>query len=138
MRSVGGPIQLTDNQAQRWFAEMIDPGSPTDCYRVIANEEDRLVGEISFHQLEPDSMAAEFNIKIASGERGQGYAREAILQFLDYFFNEVGGRLLTDDVALGNDAGQQTLLRLGFEHDPKQEQVFRLQMTRERYNELYG
>ncbi len=138
MNPVGGPIQLTDNQAQRWFAEMIDPGSPTDCYRLISNEEERLVGEISFHRLELDSMTAELNIKVASSERGKGYAREAMLLFLDYFFNEFGGRLLTDDVALGNAAGQQTLLRLGFEHDPKKEQVYRVCMTHERYNELYG
>jgi SAM-dependent methyltransferase len=88
--------------------------------------------------LDPDGMTAEFNIKIASTERGKGYAREAMLLFLDYFFNHFEGRVLIDDVALDNCAGQQALLRFGFEHDPTPEEVVRLRMTREQYNDLYG
>lgn len=55
-----------------------------------------------------------------------------------YFFNRSGGRILVDDVASGNYAGQQALLRFGFEHDPSAEDVFKLRMTRERYNHLHG
>jgi RimJ/RimL family protein N-acetyltransferase len=135
MQPVGGPIHLTDDQAQRWFARMIDPGSPTDCYRLIFCQE-RPIGEISFHRLDAESMTAGLNVKIASTERGKGYAREAMLQFLDYFFNHFGGRVLIDDVALDNHVGQQALLRFGFEHEPSAERVFRLRMTRERYNDL--
>lgn len=46
MKPVGGPIHLTDDQARRWFAQKIDPGSPTDCYRLIFNEENKLIGEL--------------------------------------------------------------------------------------------
>lgn len=138
MQPVGGPIHLTEDQARRWFAKMVDPGSPTECYRLICNAEQRPVGEISFHRLDTASMAAKFNIKIASTERGKGYARAAMRVFLDYFFNQSGGRILIDDVALGNYAGQQALLRFGFEHDPVAEEVFRLRMTREQYNHRYG
>ena len=138
MKPVGGPIYLTDDQARRWFGKMIAPGSPTDCYRLISNEENRSIGEISFHRFDSDSMVAEFNIKIASTERGKGYAREAMFLFLNYFFNHFGGRVLIDDVALDNYAGQQALLRFGFENDPSAEEVFRLRMTREQYNNLYG
>jgi RimJ/RimL family protein N-acetyltransferase len=138
MEPVGGPIHLTDDRAQRWFAKMIDPGSPIDCYRLILAEENRPVGEISFHRLDPDRMTAEFNIKIASKERGKGYARQAMLLFLDYFFNHFGGRVLIDDIALENCAGQQALLSFGFEHDSSAKEVFRLRLTREKYNNLYG
>jgi RimJ/RimL family protein N-acetyltransferase len=82
MQAVGGPLHVTDDQAQHWFENMIDSGSPTDCYRLIFNEENRSVGEISFHDLDADNMAAEFNIKIISTEQGKGYAREATLLFL--------------------------------------------------------
>jgi RimJ/RimL family protein N-acetyltransferase len=137
MQPVGGPVLLSDNQARRWFAKMIDPGNPTDCYRLIVNEENRPIGEISFHRLD-SNRAAEFNIKIASTERRKGYAREAMLLFLDYFFNHLGGRVLIDDVALGNHAGQRALLQFGFEHDSSAKDMFRLSMTREQYNQLYG
>jgi RimJ/RimL family protein N-acetyltransferase len=84
------------------------------------------------------SMAAEFNIKIASTKRGKGYAKKAMLLFLDFFFNQVGGRIMLDDVALDNHRGQHILLDFGFERDPKIDNVFRLFLTRERYNRLYG
>ena len=83
-------------------------------------------------------MTAELNIKIASTERGKGYAREALFLFLDYFFNHFGGRVLIDDIALDNYAGQRALLRFGFEHIPSEKEVFRLRMTREQYNNLYS
>ncbi len=82
-------------------------------------------------------MTAEFNLKIAHKERRKGYAKEAMLLFLDYFFNCLKARVLIDDVALDNEAGQQALLSFGFEHDPKVKDVFKLLMTRERYNTLH-
>ncbi len=138
MQPVGGPIHLSDDQAQHWFAQMIDPGSPTDCYRLIFSEENRPVGEISFHRLDSKSMVAEFNIKIACAERRKGYAREAMSLFLDYFFNRLGGHVLVDNVAPDNHTGQQALLRYGFERDSSTKDVFRLRMTRWQYNRLYG
>jgi hypothetical protein len=45
---------------------MIKPGRPTDCYRIIFNEKNESVQEISFHRLNSTSMTAEFNIKIAN------------------------------------------------------------------------
>jgi RimJ/RimL family protein N-acetyltransferase len=138
MEPVGGPVHLTDDQARRWFARMVDPGNPTDCYRLIFDPKNQPVGEISFHRLDVDSMTAELNVKVASPERGKGYATEALRLFLDYFFNRFGGRVMIDDVALDNHAGQQALLQFGFEHDPGIKEAFRLRMTREQYNNLYG
>ena len=138
MKPVGGPIHLTDAQAQHWFAKMIKPGRPTDCYRLIFNEQNEPVGEISFHRLNPATMAAEFNVKIASSQRGQGYAKKAMLLFLDFFFNQVGGQVLVDDIARDNYQGQQVLLKFGFECVPNIDDVFRVEMTRDRYNRLYA
>jgi len=137
MRPVGGAFDLTDQEAHEWFVREINPGRPEDCYFLILTKEDQPVGEISFHSLHRQSMTADFNLKIAHKERRKGYAKEAMLLFLDYFFNCLKGRVLIDDVALDNKAGQQTLLSFGFEHDTKVKDVSRLLMTRERYNTLY-
>lgn len=136
MQPVGGPIHLTEEAARDWFTRMVDPGRPTDFYCLIFNEESAPIGEISFHRLDQANMTANFNVKIASARRGQGYAGEAMSVFLDYFFNQLGGRVMLDDVALDNQAGQQALLRFGFEHDPGVPDVFRLRLTRERFNAL--
>jgi len=137
MEPVGGAFDLTDQQAHEWFVREINPGRPEDCYCLIFTKEDQPVGEISFHRLHRQSMTADFNLKIVHKERRKGYAKGAMLLFLDYFFNCLKGRVLIDDVALDNKVGQQTLLSFGFESDTKVKDVFRLLMTRERYNTLY-
>jgi RimJ/RimL family protein N-acetyltransferase len=138
MKPVGGPIHLTDEQSKRWFTQMINPGNSTDCYRLIFNNRNEPIGEISFHGFNLDDVTAEFNIKIASTNQGKGYAKKAMILFLDFFFNQLGGLLLVDDVASDNFRGQNVLLNFGFEHDANIKNVFRLRMTHERYNDLYN
>lgn len=138
MRPVGGPVRLTEAEARRWFAAMIDPGNPTDGYRLIVAEDRRPVGEISFHRLVETTMTADFNIKIVGSERRKGYAKQAMLLFLDYFFNQFGGRVLIDDVASGNLEGRLALQRFGFELDATPDDVFRLRMTRAQFNSRYS
>ena len=82
MKPVGGPVFLSDIQAQKQYERMVFPGSSTDCCFLIFNKEKAPVGEIGFHRLNQDNMTAEFNIKIASTERGKGYAGKAITLFL--------------------------------------------------------
>jgi RimJ/RimL family protein N-acetyltransferase len=146
MAPVGGPILLTDEQAEQWFKRMIQPGSPTDYYCLIFVECDRAmpihqayrpVGEISYHNLDTNTMTADFNLKIARSERGKGYAPAAMQLFFDNFFNQRGGKILVDDVALENHRGQQVLLKFGFTHDASRSNVFRLTLTREQFNHLY-
>lgn len=97
----------------------------------------RPVAEIIYHQLIFSTMTADFNLKIASSERGKGYAPAAMRWFLDDFFNQRGGQRVVDDVAWENHRGQQVLLKFGFEHDASCNDVFRLTLTREQFNRLY-
>lgn len=140
MAPVGGPIDLTydEAQARRWYAQMVDPGSGMDVYCLILDEASTPIGEVSFHRLDKDTMTAEFNVKVAHVHRGQGYGRDAIVTFLDYFFNRFGGRVMVDHLAHDNLAGQQALLKCGFEHDPSIEEAFYLRLTKERFRALYG
>jgi RimJ/RimL family protein N-acetyltransferase len=137
MTAVGGPILLTDEQAEQWFKRLLQPGRPTDHYCLIFNESCQPIGEISYHRLNFSTMIADFNIKIASSERGHGYAPEAMGLFLDNFFNQRGGKMLVDDVALENYRGQQVFLKFGFTHDASRSDVFRLTLTHEQFNHLY-
>lgn len=137
MDSIGGPIHLSDDQALGWFKWRVDPGRPTDCYYLIIDEGGQPIGEVSFHQLDPDTMTAMFNLKIASSKRGKGFARQAMLHFLDYYFNEIDGEVMLDDIALDNLRGQDVLRRFGFEHDPSVGDVYRVKMTKDQFNELH-
>jgi len=137
MAAVGGPVHLTDDQAMEWFLRVVDPGGQQDHYRLIFNEDQHLVGEVSFHQYDPKPRSAMFNLKIISSERGKGNARAAIHDFLTIFFNELEGHIMLDDIALDNLRGQEVLLQFGFLHDPSRKDVFRVYITKERFNCLY-
>jgi phosphoribosylformimino-5-aminoimidazole carboxamide ribotide isomerase len=136
MRPVGGPVLLDDEQARRWHALMVNPGRPTDCFCLIFAG-DEPVGEVSFHRLERATMTADFNIKMLAARRGCGLGRAAMRLLLDYFFNTLGGQVMLDDLALDNPVGQRALLRFGFERDVSVTDVFRLRLTRERFNALH-
>jgi RimJ/RimL family protein N-acetyltransferase len=114
---------------------MVDPGSSTNCYCLIFNMKDIPVGEISFHHWDAETRSADLNVKILDLHRGNGYGKDALLTFLTFFFEIVGGRLMRDDVAPGNKGGQHLLLSLGFEQDTHVTNVCRLELTANRWND---
>ncbi len=137
MESVGGPIYLTEGQSAKWFRRVVDPGSPGDCYRLICDEGGSPVGEISYHRMDFSTMTAEFNVKIEDQFREEGFAGSAMREFLDFYFTEMDGRVLIDEVASGNLAGQHLLESFGFEPTVEPQLSRRFVMTRERFMELY-
>ena len=50
MKPVGGPVIMSDTQAEQWFNQMVKPGNPPNCYCLIFTSDDVPVGEISFHR----------------------------------------------------------------------------------------
>lgn len=137
MKDVGGPITLSDDKADKWFHRMISPGSKNDYYCLIFNLNDMPVGEVSFHRYNPETRTGEFNIKIASEHRGKGYSKEAMFLLLKYFFFEFDGQVMIDPIAIDNKAGQQALIKFGFEHDPSVTDVFLVRMTKEKFRDMY-
>lgn len=133
MEPVGGPVDFPEARADDWFARMIQPGNPADCYCLIINEDGAPVGEVSFHHWNPQQRSADLNIKILAAQRRHGNAKDALDTFLEFFFVRVGGRLLTDDVAEANRAGQQLLTSLGFASDNSVQEICRMTMTKQVY-----
>jgi RimJ/RimL family protein N-acetyltransferase len=138
MKPVGGPVIMSETQAEQWFSRMVDPGSPANCYCLIFTSDDIPVGEISFHRWDPGTRSADLNAKILATHRGNGYGKDALQTFLTFFFNTVGGRIMHDDVALGNKGGRHLLISLGFEQDTRITDVCRLTLTADRYASLKG
>jgi RimJ/RimL family protein N-acetyltransferase len=133
MAPVGGPVYLTDEQAERWYARMVDPGRRTDCFCLIRLLDDSPVGEISFHRLKLESMVADLNVKVMASARGRGIGHEALRRFAEYFFGQFGGRALCDDVAPANRGGQGALARFGFRRVPSPASVVRFELTARKY-----
>jgi RimJ/RimL family protein N-acetyltransferase len=138
MASVGGPLDFPEPKAREWFARMVDPGGPANCYCLIFTQDDTPIGEISFHRWDPKERSAGLNVKVLATHRGHGYARDALLTFLALFFGRVGGRMMTDDVAVDNQPGQHLLCSLGFDRDDGVADVCKMVMTKQMYVTRYG
>jgi RimJ/RimL family protein N-acetyltransferase len=138
MQAVGGPLMVDEAKALRWYAQMVDPGSETDRYFLIVDQDTNApVGEASFHRYDPTTKTAELNIKIEAGKRYRGHGPEALRLLLGYFFGAFGGEVMLDPIALENRNGQQAISRFGFEHDPSRTDVYLLRMTKQRFHSLY-
>jgi RimJ/RimL family protein N-acetyltransferase len=138
MAPVGGTHDLPETEFPAWFAKMVNPGDLANCYCLIFNQEDIPVGEISFHAWSQQQRTARLNIKVLAKYRGNGYAKDALLPFLAWFFGPAGGLTMTDDVGLDNHGGQSLLRSLGFEQDTDFSGVCMLVMTRQMYTAKYG
>jgi len=137
MEAVGGPVIRNKDQIGKWFERVVDPGNETDEYRLILDQTGNPVGEIRFHRLNLETMNAELNIKVVFKHRGNGFAKQALISFLDYFFNEYGGLFIIDRVAINNCSGKKFLLDFGFTLDSQSSDYFLLQITRGDYNSKY-
>jgi RimJ/RimL family protein N-acetyltransferase len=137
MEPVGGPIHLSEKDLESWFRGMVSPGSSVDKYQLILDQDQNPIGEISFHRLDPETMTAELNIKVASKHRGRGYAKSALIRFLDEFFNEFGGQVLIDKVGVNNLTGLKVLMNFGFQHKSREEDYHLLEITKVEFNTLY-
>ncbi len=56
MKPVGGPFDLTDQEAHEWFVRGINPGRSEDCYCLIFTKQGQPVGEIGFYRLHRPSI----------------------------------------------------------------------------------
>lgn len=137
MKASGGPITFSEEEKKRWYEIMINPSNGKHLYCLVYNQSNKPVGEVSFHQYDKITKAAEFNIKIAYAERGKGYGSEAAKLLLDYYFNKWNGEIMRDSLAIDNIEGQNTVLRFGFDKVYTTKDEFLVAMTKEKFNRIY-
>ncbi len=133
MQAVGGPVVLSDAEAEAWFERVVEPGGPSHAYRLIVDATGAMVGEVSFSRMDPSRRSAHLNIKVAYAHRRRGYGREALALFLRTFYEDLDGQEMVDDLALGNVGARPMLRAAGFEHDPLVEGVYMMRLSRARY-----
>ena len=138
MAAVGGPVDFPDAWAREWFARMVCPGTPDNCYCLIFDGNDTVIGEISFHRWTSEERTADLNVKILASRRNRGYGRDALQVFLAYFFGEFGGEVMTDALAPDNSAGRHVMAAMGFTHDAGPTEVHQMVLTKEMFTALHG
>lgn len=134
MCDVGGIIEFVPERHQSWYERMVKPGDGCNVYCLVYNENQRPVGEISFHCYDENEKSASFNIKIQARYRGKGYAKATMDLMLDYYFNEFGGEVMIDEVI--NERGIRVLMSYGFEKVDKTEVGILLRLTKDKFNQI--
>jgi RimJ/RimL family protein N-acetyltransferase len=136
MKLIGGPVCLTKEKFQKWFSRMVDPGSATDRYFLITQNQTP-VGEASFHRYNAITQTAELNIKIKSEFRGNGIAKIALKKLLAYYFGSFGGEEMFDPVAPKNIPGQNLLSSFGFKLLHKDHEAIVFKLKKSHFYKLY-
>ncbi len=134
MKEVGGPISMNQDKHLEWFKMRVDPGFDGGFYCLIFNKDHNAIGEISYRLLDQGRMIGAQNIKILASERKKGYARDALLTFLDHSFNTRGINLMTDEIAIDNKVAQDFFISLGFTHYPDKSKHYWVEMDKATFN----
>ncbi len=100
---------------RKHFGRMATPDSGSDLFDfVIENTDGDVVGIINSHTCDRRVGCFMYGLCIAEPYRGRGYATEAILLVLRYFFTELRYQKVTATVYSNNAASQALHKRLGF------------------------
>lgn len=101
-------------ERERWiFARLMNSGR---MYFAILDENEKLIGEMSLRDIDPDSKGSRLGIHLASDRLGRAYGREALTALLRHYFTDMKWAVMYLDVAAYNARAIRLYERLGFVH----------------------
>lgn len=130
------PLPRSQEAVRRWAEREATKEIQGDSFRfVVEDRAGQVVGDISTHHCEPRAGSFSYGVSIAREHRQKGYAKEAILLVLRYYFQELRYHKVTATVYSFNEASIRLHESLGFQ---KEGQVREVVYTNGRYfDELY-
>ena len=132
MRPVGGPVRPNAEERRAWITRNLAPGSPSNHYLFIT-ENGVPIGEVSCHRFDSATRVANFNIKVHAASRGRGYGLRAGRQFLHYFFANLRGNTLYDEIWKENEGARIVLEKLGFAKEASRGATVLYKISKETY-----
>jgi RimJ/RimL family protein N-acetyltransferase len=112
------PFPISTEAFKKWAAEAAMAGPKNDTFRwVIENLDGGLVGTIHTHNCIPRWGTFQYGVAIQRKHWRKGYAVEAILLVLGYYFRELRYQKATVDIYAFNEASLKLHERLGFKHE---------------------
>lgn len=113
MGEFGKEYYFPKSKWESFYEKMIYPGDGKNFYCLVYNNENKPIGEVSFHGYNPVTKVARINVKIHYNYRQKGYGVESLRLLLEYYFLEFGGKAIIDTVK--SSEGKSLLRKLGFE-----------------------
>ena len=109
------PFPQSAEGVRQWALEESRKQPAGDTYRlVIEDERGEVVGDLTTHDCDPRVGAFSYGISIRQERRREGYAAEAIVLLLGYYFRELRYQKVTVRIFSWNAPSIQLHERLGF------------------------
>jgi len=125
------PFPSGKERDRRWAADLAVKESENDEFNLaIENQAGELVGIINTHDCSSRNGTFSYGLAVRDGHRRKGYASEAILLVLRYFFLELGYQKVNAGVYAFNEASIRLHERLGFQQEGR---LRRMVFTNGRY-----
>lgn len=112
------PFPSSQERDRRWAADMAVKEAKNDAYDfALENKQSELVGIINTHTCNPRSGTFSYGLAVQREHWRKGYASEAILLVLRYFFLELHYQKVNANVYAFNEASIRLHERLGFQQE---------------------
>jgi len=133
---------------RQWIERAAAHGPENDVFFfIIENATGVVVGEIDTHHMNRRAGTFMYGVSVRAEHRRQGYASEAILLVLRYFFDELRYQKVTVEIHADNAVSLRLHERLGFQQEGRLRQmlytdgryidVFMFGMTAEEFRAAY-
>lgn len=133
MRDIGGVYDISEKKWEKFYNSMIKANDKKNFYCLIYTvDDDKPVGEVSFHGYDCVTKSARFNIKILYSERRKGYGEEAFNLLLEYYFFEFGGKMIIDNVTTRE--GFNLVKKFGFEVTGQYNEEIAVRLTKDNFS----
>src|SRR3712207_6774945 len=84
------PFPRSSEGSRRWAEQLATQGPTNDVFRwVVENHDGEMVGTIGSHSTEPRIGAFSYGLAVAREHQRKGYASDAVILVLRYFFEEL-------------------------------------------------
>ena len=81
---------------------------------IIKKEQNELIGDIGIHFLDSDKKQVEIGCTLDKNYQGKGYAAEALMETINYLFDELSKHRIVTSIDPGNIKSIGLVERLGF------------------------
>lgn len=132
MLTSGGVFDLKDCDISKMFSILRKDDESINNHFIIETE-NKYVGDFNTRNYFSNDKKVQIDLKIEYVERNKGYGKEALILYLDYFFNEVRGEELFIELWLSNYFAKDKLIEYGFESKNVTDDIYHLTLTKDKY-----
>jgi RimJ/RimL family protein N-acetyltransferase len=112
------PFPQSAEAVRQWAQqEAVRTPQGDNCRFVVVDHDGEVVGDLTTHDCDPRVGALSYGVTIRRDRRRMGYAAEAILLVLRYYFRELRYQKATVRVYSFNEASIRLHEKLGFQHE---------------------